>query len=78
MSPGKPQAEEAKGKCLLSEERKASAYTEFWGSIPETEPYRVLFGNIRDRLYYTRWVHLLFRDPTGCPNPLLSVVSHLC
>ena len=71
---GEAQEEEAKGKYLLSEERKASAYTEFWGPIPETEPYRVLFGNIRDRLYYTRWVPPLSCFP-GCSQPPFPVVS---
>eukprot|EP00898_Chlorokybus_atmophyticus_P001914 jgi/Chlat1/2723/Chrsp182S08756 len=33
-------------------------YTEFWSYIPPTEPYRVLLGEVRDKLYNTReWLH---------------------
>jgi len=27
---------------------------EFWKSIPTTEPYRVILGDVRDKLYHTR------------------------
>jgi phosphoenolpyruvate carboxylase len=28
--------------------------TEFWKQIPPNEPYRVVLGNVRDKLYNTR------------------------
>lgn len=28
--------------------------TEFWKAIPPNEPYRVLLGEVRNRLYHTR------------------------
>eukprot|EP00191_Tetraselmis_sp_GSL018_P019798 CAMPEP_0177591956 /NCGR_PEP_ID=MMETSP0419_2-20121207/8289_1 /TAXON_ID=582737 /ORGANISM="Tetraselmis sp., Strain GSL018" /LENGTH=977 /DNA_ID=CAMNT_0019082763 /DNA_START=149 /DNA_END=3082 /DNA_ORIENTATION=- len=52
----KIKAEEAKGQALMSDDRKTRAYTEFWSPIPATEPYRVLLGRIRDKLYHTREV----------------------
>ena len=27
---------------------------EFWKTIPPTEPYRVILGDVRDKLYHTR------------------------
>lgn len=27
---------------------------EFWKQIPPNEPYRVILGGVRDKLYYTR------------------------
>ncbi|CDY45929.1 BnaC06g09980D [Brassica napus] len=32
----------------------AKHYIEFWKSIPPTEPYRVILGDVRDKLYHTR------------------------
>ncbi|CAN7131005.1 unnamed protein product [Brassica rapa subsp. narinosa] len=32
----------------------AKHYIEFWKSIPPTEPYRVVLGDVRDKLYHTR------------------------
>ncbi|WZZ65348.1 hypothetical protein YC2023_076718 [Brassica napus] len=32
----------------------AKHYLEFWKSIPPTEPYRVILGDVRDKLYHTR------------------------
>nr|ANS10067.1 phopsphophenolpyruvate carboxylase [Brassica juncea] len=32
----------------------AKHYIEFWKSIPTTEPYRVVLGDVRDKLYHTR------------------------
>ncbi|KAF3515847.1 hypothetical protein DY000_02059427 [Brassica cretica] len=32
----------------------AKHYLEFWKSIPPTEPYRVIRGDVRDKLYHTR------------------------
>ncbi|XBI39171.1 hypothetical protein VPH35_124004 [Triticum aestivum] len=29
-------------------------YIEFWKQVPPTEPYRVILGYVRDKLYYTR------------------------
>ncbi|KAM3211846.1 hypothetical protein ACQJBY_065142 [Aegilops geniculata] len=35
--------------------RKADKhYIEFWKQVPPTEPYRVILGYVRDKLYYTR------------------------
>uniref|UniRef100_M8BLE7 phosphoenolpyruvate carboxylase n=1 Tax=Aegilops tauschii TaxID=37682 RepID=M8BLE7_AEGTA len=35
--------------------RKAEKhYIEFWKQVPPTEPYRVILGYVRDKLYYTR------------------------
>ena len=31
-----------------------SCLAEFWKSIPPTEPYRVVLGDVRDKLYHTR------------------------
>ena len=28
--------------------------TEFWKQVPPNEPYRVILGDVRDKLYYTR------------------------
>lgn len=28
--------------------------TEFWKQIPPNEPYRVILGGVRDKLYHTR------------------------
>jgi len=52
----KIKAKEAKGDLLISGERKTRAYAEFWSPIPPTEPYRVILGVIRDKLYRTREV----------------------
>nr|AAG42288.1 phosphoenolpyruvate carboxylase [Chloris gayana] len=38
---------------LASRETKKH-YIEFWRAIPESEPYRVLLGYVRDKLYNTR------------------------
>lgn len=27
---------------------------EFWKQVPPNEPYRVILGDVRDKLYYTR------------------------
>lgn len=29
-------------------------YIEFWKQIPSSEPYRVILGDVRDKLYQTR------------------------
>nr|QFR35816.1 phosphoenolpyruvate carboxylase [Chandrasekharania keralensis] len=34
--------------------KAAKHYIEFWKQIPPNEPYRVILGNVRDKLYYTR------------------------
>ncbi|KAL6603961.1 hypothetical protein ACP70R_044322 [Stipagrostis hirtigluma subsp. patula] len=34
--------------------KAAKHYIEFWKQIPPTEPYRVMLGYVRDKLYYTR------------------------
>jgi phosphoenolpyruvate carboxylase len=38
---------------VVFEIRKGRNYTDFWKAIPENEPYRVVLGELRDRLYET-------------------------
>ncbi|XP_061349553.1 phosphoenolpyruvate carboxylase-like isoform X1 [Gastrolobium bilobum] len=37
-----------------SSKREAKHYIEFWKQIPPSEPYRVILGDVRDKLYNTR------------------------
>ncbi|KAL8506406.1 hypothetical protein ACS0TY_017328 [Phlomoides rotata] len=37
-----------------SSKRDAKHYIEFWKKIPPNEPYRVILGDVRDKLYHTR------------------------
>ncbi|KAG2681689.1 hypothetical protein I3843_11G156600 [Carya illinoinensis] len=37
-----------------SSKKDAKHYIEFWKQIPSNEPYRVILGEVRDRLYQTR------------------------
>ncbi|KAL8129799.1 hypothetical protein V2J09_018954 [Rumex salicifolius] len=37
-----------------SSKRDAKHYIEFWKHIPPSEPYRVILGDVRDKLYNTR------------------------
>ncbi|CAL5403801.1 unnamed protein product [Camellia sinensis] len=37
-----------------SSKRDAKHYIEFWKQVPPNEPYRVILGDVRDKLYYTR------------------------
>ncbi|KAG2657402.1 hypothetical protein PVAP13_1KG181862 [Panicum virgatum] len=37
-----------------SSKRAAKHYIEFWKQVPPNEPYRVILGDVRDKLYYTR------------------------
>ncbi|GFP79189.1 phosphoenolpyruvate carboxylase 3 [Phtheirospermum japonicum] len=37
-----------------SSKRDAKHYIEFWKQVPPNEPYRVILGDIRDKLYHTR------------------------
>ncbi|KAE9588588.1 putative phosphoenolpyruvate carboxylase [Lupinus albus] len=37
-----------------SSKRYAKHYIEFWKQIPSNEPYRVILGDVRDKLYSTR------------------------
>ncbi|KAE8694364.1 Phosphoenolpyruvate carboxylase 2 [Hibiscus syriacus] len=37
-----------------SSKRDAKHYIEFWKQIPPNEPYRVILGDVRDKLYNTR------------------------
>ncbi|XP_075487014.1 phosphoenolpyruvate carboxylase 1-like [Primulina tabacum] len=37
-----------------SSKRDTKHYIEFWKKIPPNEPYRVILGDLRDKLYYTR------------------------
>ena len=38
---------------VVFEIRRGRNYTDFWKTIPENEPYRVLLGELRDKLYET-------------------------
>ncbi|KAJ0244731.1 Phosphoenolpyruvate carboxylase 3 [Hirschfeldia incana] len=46
----------AKADEIHRHSRKDAAkhYIEFWKTIPPTEPYRVVLGDVRDKLYHTR------------------------
>ncbi|XP_057792370.1 phosphoenolpyruvate carboxylase 2-like [Salvia miltiorrhiza] len=37
-----------------SSKRDAKHYIEFWKQVPSNEPYRVILGDVRDKLYHTR------------------------
>ncbi|XP_042008424.1 phosphoenolpyruvate carboxylase 2-like [Salvia splendens] len=37
-----------------SSKREAKHYIEFWKQVPSNEPYRVILGDVRDKLYHTR------------------------
>ncbi|XP_074357507.1 phosphoenolpyruvate carboxylase 2-like [Apium graveolens] len=37
-----------------SSKRDAKHYIEFWKQVPASEPYRVILGDVRDKLYHTR------------------------
>nr|GMC46353.1 phosphoenolpyruvate carboxylase [Ipomoea batatas] len=37
-----------------STKRDAKHYIEFWKQVPPSEPYRVVLGDVRDKLYHTR------------------------
>ncbi|KAG2677727.1 hypothetical protein I3843_12G112700 [Carya illinoinensis] len=37
-----------------SSKKDAKHYIEFWKQVPPSEPYRVILGEVRDRLYQTR------------------------
>ncbi|KAL0906835.1 hypothetical protein M5K25_025361 [Dendrobium thyrsiflorum] len=37
-----------------SSKKDAKHYIEFWKKVPQNEPYRVILGDVRDKLYHTR------------------------
>lgn len=37
-----------------SSKKNAKHYIEFWKKVPPNEPYRVILGDVRDKLYHTR------------------------
>ncbi|KAM7271469.1 hypothetical protein ACFE04_030683 [Oxalis oulophora] len=41
-------------ELLRSSRRDAKHFIEFWKQIPSSEPYRVILGDVRDKLYNTR------------------------
>ncbi|KAG0575701.1 hypothetical protein KC19_5G024900 [Ceratodon purpureus] len=50
-------SDELKQRALLLDahaKKEAKHYVEFWKHIPPNEPFRVLLGDMRDRLYNTR------------------------
>ncbi|CAA2958943.1 Phosphoenolpyruvate carboxylase, partial [Olea europaea subsp. europaea] len=57
-------------KLHKSSKRDAKHYIEFWKQIPVTEPYRVILGNVRDKLYQTRERsrHLLAHGTSEIPE----------
>ncbi|KAL0921513.1 hypothetical protein M5K25_008592 [Dendrobium thyrsiflorum] len=38
----------------LSSKKDAKHYIEFWKKVPPNEPYRIILGDVRDKLYHTR------------------------
>jgi hypothetical protein len=44
--------------------------SEFWKQVPPNEPYRVILGDVRDKLYYTRECsrHLLSTGISDIPE----------
>ncbi|KAI7743703.1 hypothetical protein M8C21_014969, partial [Ambrosia artemisiifolia] len=50
--------------------RDVKHYIEFWKQVPPTEPYRVILGDVRDKLYNTRERarHLLAHDISDIPE----------
>nr|CAA60626.1 phosphoenolpyruvate-carboxylase [Vanilla planifolia] len=38
----------------VSSKKDAKHYIEFWKKVPPNEPYRVILGDVRDKLYHTR------------------------
>ncbi|XP_061343722.1 phosphoenolpyruvate carboxylase 2 isoform X2 [Gastrolobium bilobum] len=53
-----------------SSKRDAKHYIEFWKQIPPNEPYRVILGDVRDKLYNTRERarHLLANGTSDIPE----------
>ncbi|XAR49544.1 Phosphoenolpyruvate carboxylase [Bertholletia excelsa] len=53
-----------------SSRRDAKHYIEFWKQIPPNEPYRVILGDVRDKLYHTRERarHLLSNGMSDIPE----------
>jgi phosphoenolpyruvate carboxylase len=53
-----------------SAKRDAKHYIEFWKQVPVSEPYRVILGDVRDKLYHTRERarHLLAHDISDIPE----------
>ncbi|KAJ0715654.1 putative phosphoenolpyruvate carboxylase [Helianthus annuus] len=56
-----------------SSRRDVKHYIEFWKQVPPTEPYRVILGDVRDKLYNTRERarHLLAHDVSDIPEELV-------
>ncbi|KAM7498628.1 hypothetical protein LguiA_023042 [Lonicera macranthoides] len=50
--------------------RDAKHYIEFWKQVPVSEPYRVILGDVRDKLYHTRERsrHLLAHGTSDIPE----------
>ncbi|XP_042027950.1 phosphoenolpyruvate carboxylase isoform X2 [Salvia splendens] len=66
-------SDELRGRAdelLTSSKRDAKHYIEFWKTIPPSEPYRVLLGDVRDKLYQTRERsrHLLAQGMSEIPE----------
>ncbi|KAK4484675.1 hypothetical protein RD792_007264 [Penstemon davidsonii] len=57
-------------ELLMSSKRDAKHYIEFWKTIPPSEPYRVILGDVRDKLYQTRERsrHLLAQGMSEIPE----------
>ncbi|EPS69468.1 hypothetical protein M569_05291 [Genlisea aurea] len=53
-----------------SSRRDAKHFIEFWKTIPPSEPYRVILGDLRDRIYQTRERvrHLLANGTSDIPE----------
>ncbi|MFS7973229.1 Phosphoenolpyruvate carboxylase 1 [Helianthus anomalus] len=50
--------------------RDVKHYIEFWKQVPPTEPYHLVLGDVRDKLYNTRERarHLLAHDISDVPE----------
>jgi len=54
---------------------------EFWKQVPPNEPYRVILGDVRDKLYNTRECsrHLLSSGISEIPEEAtFTNVEHVC
>lgn len=56
---------------------KKTKYKEFWNGVPPTEPYRVCFSHIRDRMTATRdyWEAMLSNLPPPPANPAVPIYT---
>ncbi|KAG0629447.1 hypothetical protein M758_1G104300 [Ceratodon purpureus] len=66
-------SEELRNRVIQLEndnKKEAKHYVEFWKTVPATEPFRTVLGDIRDRLYQT---HERFRQLMACGKSEIPV-----